>query len=117
VQGWDKTATTSKLVLGIQKYLVEQAKDARPTARNLNEDDSTSASETDISVPLPDNWMTGYLENKPLFHFERRSSWLLKLFSLTILLPPAEALDHELSGSISVTEINDFTQRKPKEWR
>lgn len=84
VQGWANTATTSKLVSGISKYLVDQSTYGLPT--NPNEDDGgDNDSETDISVPLyseSDSWVTNYVRGERLRYVERLSQCRFSCFSL-----------------------------------
>ncbi|KAF7358834.1 Programmed cell death protein 6 [Mycena sanguinolenta] len=94
-QGWDKTATTSKLVLGISHHLVERN---RCSKRNGSKWKGRDNEASEKSLPLVDTWMVGYLENKRLYAIR-------------------QAFDPDLSGSVSIDDVNNFTQRRPQEWR
>ncbi|KAJ7473796.1 hypothetical protein B0H11DRAFT_2036023 [Mycena galericulata] len=106
-QGWKGSAKARTLVLAIRDYLVERVehsklgpapRDAvqkRPTSTVPNDDDDDT--EGDMSVPLPDSWMTAYLQVKRLRYLQ-------------------QALDADSSGFTTIFEINTFTRARPTEW-
>ncbi|KAJ6574434.1 hypothetical protein B0H19DRAFT_1254141 [Mycena capillaripes] len=88
LQGWDKTVTTSKLVLGIGHYLVEQAKRSR----------SSKCTSFKPAFLFSNKEMVDYMDNKRLYAVQ-------------------QALDPDLCGSVSIDEVNEFTRRRPEKWR
>ncbi|KAK7058060.1 hypothetical protein R3P38DRAFT_2599651 [Favolaschia claudopus] len=115
-QGWRGSAKTRVLVLALRDYLVERVEHSKlaslpteiaqkkrpvskvPTIRKDEEgEDEDDDPETDISVALPDSWMTSYLQVKRLRYLE-------------------QALDPDSSGFTTISEINGFSQARPAEW-
>ncbi|KAF7349808.1 hypothetical protein MVEN_01281000 [Mycena venus] len=94
LQGWDKTATTSKLVFGMRTYLIKQSKNGQSeTSKRLG----TKRQSDGDSKSLVDSWAVIHLENKRMYNFR-------------------QALDPEFSGSTSIEELNEFIQSRPEEW-
>ncbi|KAF7352127.1 hypothetical protein MVEN_01175800 [Mycena venus] len=112
-QGWRGSAKTRPLVLALRDYFVERVEHSKlaPPPKDLarkrmsrpisavpkEEDDEDDDPETDISVPLPDDWMTSYLQVKRLRYLE-------------------QALDPDASGFTTISEINAFTHARPEDW-
>ncbi|KAJ7157929.1 hypothetical protein C8R43DRAFT_996337 [Mycena crocata] len=108
-QGWRGSAKTRPLVLAIRDYFVERVEHSKlpppqevvrkrpvstvPAEENDNDDDP----ETDMSVPLPDEWMTAYLQVKRLRYLQ-------------------QAFDADSSGFTTISEINAFTHARPEDW-
>ncbi|KAK7055958.1 hypothetical protein R3P38DRAFT_3342921 [Favolaschia claudopus] len=115
-QGWRGSAKTRLLVLALRDYLVERVEHSKlasgiawkirplslaPTIisrkqEQYSEDDDDDP-EADMSVPLPDSWMTAYLQVKRLRYLE-------------------QALDPNSSGFTSISEINAFSRARPINW-
>ncbi|KAK7055969.1 hypothetical protein R3P38DRAFT_3342927 [Favolaschia claudopus] len=112
-QGWRGSVGTHELVLTLRDYLVERVERSnlpslpteivpmkRPVSNVLTvrtdeeEGEDEDDRETDISVPLPDSWMTSYLQMKRLRYLEHPDS----------------------SGFTTISEINNFSQARPVEW-
>ncbi|KAK7055990.1 hypothetical protein R3P38DRAFT_3170651 [Favolaschia claudopus] len=118
-QGWKGSAKTRLLVLALRDYLVERVEHSKllvappsteisqrkrptskvPTVRKDHDEDEDEDSdpEADITVPLPDSWMTSYLQVKRLRYLE-------------------QALDPNSSGFTTISEINAFSQARPTDW-
>ncbi|KAF7335401.1 hypothetical protein MVEN_02192800 [Mycena venus] len=113
-QGWKGSAKTRPLVLALRDYFVERVEHSKlpPPPKDLvrkrmsrpisaipkeEEDDEDDDPETDISVPLPDDWMVSYLQVKRLRYLE-------------------QALDPDASGFTTISEINAFTHARPEDW-
>ncbi|KAK7017326.1 hypothetical protein R3P38DRAFT_3561155 [Favolaschia claudopus] len=121
-QGWRGSARTRMLVLSLRDYLVERVEQSKlaqsstegegqrkrstsrvSTAPSRNEEaheDDDNDPETDISKPLPDDWMTSYLQVKRLRYLEQNP----------------EALDPDSSGFTTISEVNAFSQARPEGW-
>ncbi|KAK6987605.1 hypothetical protein R3P38DRAFT_2574822 [Favolaschia claudopus] len=118
-QGWRGSAKTRMLVLSLRDYLVERVEQSKleqsstegdglrkrstskvSTAPSPNEEaheDDDNDPDTDISKPLPDDWMTCYLQVKRLRYLE-------------------QALDPDSSGFTTISEVNAFSQARPEKW-
>ncbi|KAJ7240171.1 hypothetical protein B0H12DRAFT_1135296, partial [Mycena haematopus] len=109
-QGWKGSAKTRTLVLALRDYFVERiehskvpstskdvAQKQRPISSVPKDEDDEDDPESDISVPLPDSWMSAYLQIKRLRYLE-------------------EALDPDSSGFTTASEINAFTRARPEDW-
>ncbi|KAJ6553898.1 hypothetical protein B0H10DRAFT_2201811 [Mycena sp. CBHHK59/15] len=108
-QGWKASADTKLLVLAVQDYFVQRVENSklsmvsqhvvrkRPTPSVSGDDDDGDDPETDITQPLPDSWMTEYLQVKPLQYLQ-------------------QAFDPDFSGLTTIPEINSFTRARPQDW-
>ncbi|KAJ7191654.1 hypothetical protein GGX14DRAFT_481219 [Mycena pura] len=100
-QGWDKTATTSKLVSGISKYVVQSAYTSTNPEEESDDDSVTcNDSETTTSAATlldSDRWVAQFVQGERLRYVR-------------------QAIDPDCSGSVSIDEINAFTKAKPKDW-
>ncbi|KAJ7145706.1 hypothetical protein C8R44DRAFT_863571 [Mycena epipterygia] len=112
-KGWKGSAKTRPLVLAIRDYFVERVEHSKhPTAPKAvvkmrpistisavpnEENDDDNDPETDISVPLPDSWMTAYLQVKRLRYLQ-------------------QTMDPDSSGFTTISEINIFTHARPEDW-
>ncbi|KAJ7911344.1 hypothetical protein B0H13DRAFT_2482186 [Mycena leptocephala] len=111
-KGWRGSAKTRPLVLALRDYFVERVEHSKlpPVSEELvrkrpvssvpkqeEEDDNDDDPETDIGVPLPDSWMTAYLQVKRLRYLQ-------------------QALDPDSSGFTTISEINAFTYARPEDW-
>ncbi|KAJ7589822.1 hypothetical protein C8J56DRAFT_1139460 [Mycena floridula] len=102
-QGWRGSAKTRALVLAIRDYLVERfersklgSSDSPPIKSNQKKEDEDDP-ENVMGQPLPDEWIIPYLDVKGLLNLQ-------------------QALDPDLSGYTTVSELNNFTRAKPKGW-
>ncbi|KAJ7830412.1 hypothetical protein B0H14DRAFT_2593325 [Mycena olivaceomarginata] len=108
-QGWKGSAKTRPLVLALRDYFVERVEHSklpppstevarkRPVSTLPKDEDDDDDPETDISVPLPDDWMAQYLQVKRLRYLE-------------------QALDPDCSGFTTISEVNAFTHARPEDW-
>jgi hypothetical protein len=92
-QGWKGSAKTRPLVLALRDYFVERVEHSklpppstevarkRPISTLPKDEDDDDDPETDISVPLPDDWMAQYLQVKRLRYLERRSKFTTSALS------------------------------------
>ncbi|KAJ7589825.1 hypothetical protein C8J56DRAFT_936300, partial [Mycena floridula] len=102
-QGWRGSAKTRALVLAIRDYLVERfersklgSSDSSAAKSNQHEDDKDDP-ENAMGQPLPDEWIIPYLDVHGLLNLQ-------------------QALDPDLSGYTTVSELNKFTRAKPEGW-
>ncbi|KAJ7312624.1 hypothetical protein DFH08DRAFT_943570 [Mycena albidolilacea] len=109
-QGWKGSAKTRPLVLALRDYFVERVEHSKlaPGPENpapkrrissvpKEEDDNDDDPETEISVPLPDSWMSAYLQVKRLRYLQ-------------------QALDPDSSGFTTISEVNAFAYARPEDW-
>ncbi|KAJ7805438.1 hypothetical protein B0H14DRAFT_2611348, partial [Mycena olivaceomarginata] len=87
----------------------------RPISSVPEEDDDRDDPETDIAVPLPDDWIAEYLQVKRLRYLERNSHPPPAFVALRS--HDAEALDPDCSGFTTISKINAFTHARPEDWR
>ncbi|KAJ6620420.1 hypothetical protein B0H10DRAFT_2215946 [Mycena sp. CBHHK59/15] len=108
-QDWKGSTKTRLLVLAVRDYLVERVERSSMSAQQdptqnrlstvapLDPDHDDDDPETDINVPLPDSWMTAYLQIKHLRYLQ-------------------QAFDADSSGFTTISEINVFTRARPRDW-
>ncbi|KAJ7250786.1 hypothetical protein C8J57DRAFT_1354883 [Mycena rebaudengoi] len=107
-QGWKGSAKTRTLVLALRDYFVERVERSSMPARQRmsfkppkstheDEHDDDDDPEANIDAPLPDSWMTAYLQVKRLRYVQ-------------------QSLDPDVSGLTTITEINNFTYARPEDW-
>ncbi|KAJ7743335.1 hypothetical protein B0H16DRAFT_1422914 [Mycena metata] len=112
-QGWKGSAKTRSLVLAIRDYFVERVEHShnrdklvitqrefsrRPNTPGSREDqDDEDDPAADLSVELPDDWATGYLQVRRLHYLQ-------------------QVMDPDCSGFTTISEINAFTYARPAEW-
>ncbi|KAJ7589819.1 hypothetical protein C8J56DRAFT_936291 [Mycena floridula] len=100
---WRGRAKTRALVLAIRDYFVERFErsklgtfDPPPAKSNQREEEEDNPANV-MGQPLPDEWIIPYLDVKGLLNLQ-------------------QALDPDLSGYTTVSELNKFTQAKPEGW-
>jgi hypothetical protein len=99
----------------VSKELVKKRPISSVPRQEPEEDDNDDDPETDVSVPLPDSWVTAYLQVKRLRYLQRRSYLPSSHFTHSLFYP--EALDPDSSGFTTISEINAFTRARPEDWR
>ncbi|KAJ7595187.1 hypothetical protein C8J56DRAFT_921782 [Mycena floridula] len=100
-QGWKGSAKTRSLVLAVRDYLVERVARSKDGSDKHNPLPSAEEDPDDISTvmgkPLEDDWAIDYLQVRQLRLLQ-------------------QAFDADGSGFTTITEINNFTNSRPKNW-
>jgi len=72
----------------------------------------TNTSSTNAPAESANNTGTTLLPDTPA-----KDSWALEYINVRLIQPLMEAIDDDASSFVTVSELNDFTSCRPKEWR
>lgn len=55
-------------------------------------------------------------ESQQIAHVRVEDDWALQYLTLSRVQPLLEALDDDVSSLVTITELNDFVDARPKDW-
>ena len=105
LQGWKGSVKATHLVIALHDHFT--AKASRKTKIT-----STSNGSPDAPAETVDNTDHTLPHDTPV-----KDSWALQYIHLRLIQPLIEAIDDDGSSFVTVTELNEFTSRRPKGWR
>ena len=82
------------------------------TAKAARKPTISKTSSTNAPAGSVNNADTMFLPGTPA-----KDSWTLQYINVRLIQPLIEAIDDDASSFVTVSELNDFTSCRPKEWR
>ena len=103
LQGWKGSVKATHFVIALHDYF---------TAKASWKATITNTSSTNAPAETVNNTDATLLPDTPA-----KDSWALEYINVRLIQPLMEAIDDDASSFVTVSELNNFTSCRPKEWR
>lgn len=114
LQGWKGSAKARHLVMALREFYAERYADAADEGVI-----TVAAPRKAANTPVSPIWASTstYQQRRKAVGVRPEDRWTLDYITILRIQPLLEAFDDDASSFVTVSEVNAFTQARPRDWR